>query len=188
MWVSLPGPWGRASEADGLSTTPGSRTVSSFPRHLVFDGLPAVTLLRQASSVVGPVRAGAVGSEAGTCRQCADRGLLLAKCDCDKSLSLLCLSFFLCRMGTRGRGMIPCVSGADPVVSSQRAVRVAVDEMPRGGVGWGTLRRGLPCPELHVLLRRPPGQTTRLCTGTCCGPAACTGSRRSRLPLWSGTK
>ncbi|XP_036762515.1 mitochondrial tRNA-specific 2-thiouridylase 1 isoform X4 [Manis pentadactyla] len=34
----------------------------------------------------------------------------------------------------------------------------------------------------------PRGQTTRPCTGTCCGPAACTGLPRSRPLLWSGTR
>lgn len=41
---------------------------------------------------------------------------------------------------------------------------------------------------LHVLLCRPPGWTTRPCTGTCCGPAACTGLRRSLPQPWSGTR
>lgn len=44
----------------------GADTVPSFPGHLVFDGLPAVTFLRQASSVVGPARAGAARRVLGT--------------------------------------------------------------------------------------------------------------------------
>ncbi|XP_046502576.1 mitochondrial tRNA-specific 2-thiouridylase 1 isoform X2 [Equus quagga] len=71
------------------------------------------------------------------------------------------------------------------VLGTHKEPTVFVRRGRAGGVvqssndGWSILAFPLHPPGIGP---RPPRQTTRPCTGTCCGPAACTGSRRSHPP------
>lgn len=65
---------------------------------------------------------------------------------------------------------------------------IIINEVQRGGFEAGPSTEGSRVSRPRAPLRRPPGQTTRPCTGTCCGPAACTGWLRSRPQPWSATR
>lgn len=169
------GVWGQGPQGQMAPAQPrGACPVPSLLSRLVSDGLPEVTFLKD-KPAAWRARAPGRWGQRGVNLQAACCGQPLAVCDRDETPSLLGLGLLPCGTGTGRRWAGP----ESPWPTPQLPVGVRLGGRPR---------QGLRCPDLHAPLRRPPGQTTRLCTGTCCGPAACTGSRRSRPPPWSATR